>query len=288
MSKETAPQNSEALLDYPDRRLLLVGRGSLGEAIGHGALDLTGLERPKNVLVIPSPAPNAKDYKRYIEEPREAFKGNAKVKILHGNPNSKTFKDPSPEQIANMVGEADVVWISGGNTTQAREIFERTGLGQAILDSEGKVIAGGSAGALLQARQGHSWYTPEGHPEQNNWVTEHGLGMLNATVGVHNDYVENEQWGDGKLDQPRSHYFAPYLQDQWNTNPNAPQLGIGIDDESAIAVTNDGFRVINADGANPDRGVTSYHPTESGLYVARFTPASTPDFVPVSHLSQAA
>lgn len=287
MSKETAPQNTEALVDDPDRRLVLVGRGlSLSQAIGRGVLELA---EGSKVLLVPSPAPNARDFERYKDEATSVF-GNlgARVQTLHGNPSAENFKDPSAEQIANMVGEADALWISGGNTTQARQIFERTGIGQAILDTRGKVIAGGSAGALLQARQGHSWYTPEGHPEQNDWVTERGLGMLNATVGVHNDYVENGQWGDGKIDQQRSHYFAPYLEDQWNTNPNAPRLGLGIDDESAIAFADGGFKVINADGANPDRGVTSYHPRPSGLYEARFTPASTPNFVPVSHLSQAA
>jgi peptidase E len=165
-------RSPESLLDRPDRKLLFVGRGfNLSKPIGRQALDLTGLERPKNVLVIPSPANNPKAYKRYIGEPRKVFgELGAKVKVLHGNPTSKTFKDPSAEQIANMVGEADVLWISGGNTTQARELFERTGLGKELLDSTEKVISGGSAGALLQAKQGFSWYTPEHHPELNEWV----------------------------------------------------------------------------------------------------------------------
>lgn len=275
----------ESLVSNPESRLLLVGRGfSLGPAIGREALSLTGLERPKNVLVIPSSANNAQAYSRYIGEPREVFGAlGAKVKVLHGNPTSKTFKDPSAEQITNMVGEADVIWMSGGNTTQARELFERTGLGQELLDSEGKVISGGSAGALLQAKQGFSWYTPEGHPEQNDWVTEHGTGMLNAIVGVHNDYVENEPWREGTIDKPRSHYFKPYLVDQWaQGNPDIPELGIGIDDESAIAIADGSFRVVNADGVRPDRGVTSYHMRDSGLVEARFLP--TPAYIPTSQL----
>ncbi len=280
----------ETLLDRPDRKLLLVGRGfNLSKPIGQQALDLTGVERPKNVLVIPSPANNPKAYKRYIGEPRKVFgELGAKVKVLHGNPTSKTFKDPSAEQIANMVGEADVLWISGGNTTQARELFERTGLGKEILGSQGKVISGGSAGALLQAKQGFSWYTPENHPELNEWVTEHGTGMLNAIVNVHGDYIEYEPWHGGIIDQPRYHYFEPYLMEQWTQgNPDIPELGIGIDDESAIAFAEGGFRVVNGEGTNPDRGVTSYHTRDSGLVEARFTPATTQNFISLDHLRPA-
>ncbi len=277
------------LLDRPDRRLLMVGRGfDLGPTIGREALDMTGIERPKNVLVIPSSANNAKAYRRYIEEPRLVFGAlGAKVKVLHGNPTSKTFKDPSVDQIANMVGEADVLWMSGGNTTQARQLFERTGLGNALLDSKGKVISGGSAGALLQARQGFSWYTPEKHPELNDWVTETGMGMFNGIVGVHNDYVEGERWGDGVLDQPRSHYFKPYLEEQLILE-DTPNLGIGIDDESAIAISDGTFRVVNAEGAKSSVGVTSYQLRESGLIEARFTPKSTKNYVDLDRLRPAA
>ncbi|HMT19528.1 MAG TPA: Type 1 glutamine amidotransferase-like domain-containing protein [Candidatus Saccharibacteria bacterium] len=284
MSKETA-QNPQPLLDRPDRKLLLVGRGGgLGERIGREALELSGLERPKNVLIIPSAANNAKAYRRYTEEPNEVFRSlGAKVKVLHGNPNSKTFEDPSAERIANMVGEADVIWMSGGNTTQARNLFDRTGLGQALVDSEGKVISGGSAGTLLQANEGISWYTPEGKPEENQWVIERGMGMFKPIVGVHHDYIENEPWNGGMLDTPRSIHHEAYLEERL-TQPGSHDLGVGIDDASALAISDGTFRVVNAEDASPGVGVTSYRRRDSGLIEARFNPQTTQNYLPLDQL----
>lgn len=290
MSKETA-HSLQPLLDRPDRKLLLAGRGgSLGDAIGRTVLDISGLERPKNVLIIPSAANNPDAYLEYVSNATEVFRRlGANVHVLHGDPTAVNFKDPSKEQIDNMVGEADVLWMSGGNTQDAQKLFNRTGLGKAIVDSRDNVISGGSFGGIIPARQSFSWSTPEGRPDLNDWKTVHGLNIVNAIVGVHNDYIENEPWRGGVIDKPRSHYFEPYLVKQLaRPASQTPDLGIGIDDRSAIAIADGAFRVINAEDAEPNDGVTTYRLRDSGLIEARFTPANTQHYVPLDHLRPAA
>ncbi len=277
---------SPTIIDKPGRKLLLVGRGGgLSKCVAKEALMLTGIKRPKNVLLIPSAANNALAYNSYVRETGEVFGAlGAKVKVLHGNPTSKTFKDPSAEQIANMVGEADVIWMCGGNTTQAREIFERTGIGKVLVNSKGKVIAGGSAGALeLAGKETISLLTPEGHPDKNRWVVEHGIGIFKPILAVHNDFIENLPWRGGIIDKPRSFYHEKILKELLS-QPNCPDFGVGIDDESAIAIRGDDFKVINADDAGPNVGVTTYQLHKNRLIESHFTPKTTQKYRPLKLL----
>ncbi len=277
---------SHKLLDRPDRRLLLVGRGgNLHEHIAREALTLTELDRPINVLIVPSAANNASAYKKYVQETDKIFSSlGARVTILHDDPTAKNFKDPTLENITKMIDSADVIWMCGGNTSQARKILKRTGIAKAIINSRGKVIAGGSAGALEQAGDDAvSFFTPEGHPEQNKWVIEKVMGMFKPILGVHNNFIENLPWNGSLLDKPRSYYLEQILTYLF-AQPDSPDFAVGIDDQSALSIKNGKFRVVNAEDAGAHVGVTTYRLSKKGLVESHFTPASTKGFISLKRL----
>ncbi len=252
----------------------MVGRGGgLTRAIGQEVLALTGVEAKKNVLIVPSPASTPQNYDKAVADATGVFKGElgARVSVLH-----KFGEDPSPEQIANELGDAHAVWVTGGRSQLAEEIFRRSGFGQALVDSRGKVISGGSAGMVMQARKAMSWSTPPGRPEDNAFLPVDGLGIVDATVSPHLDFVEKD---DG-LTEPRSAYFGPFLLDPKN---EAGDLGIGVDDAAALAINGQEFRVLTQDGAEPGSGVSVFHRQESGFQEVDFVPRAS--YAPLEQLT---
>lgn len=276
----------QSVLDRPYRKLVLVGRGSkLSKRIANEILLLTGLKRHIKVLLIPSAANNSRTYKKCIHETTKVFAHlGASVDVLHGDPSAVDFHDPTRSRIERMVAKADVLWISGGNTTQARNLFERTGLGRIIKRSRGKVIAGGSAGALeLADKDALSFSTPEGHPEENEWVDEHGIGIFKPIVGVHNDFIEHLPWRAGILSKPRSYYHKKLLKKLLDRSSRR-RFGVCVDDESALIIHNDKFKVVNAEGSSPLAGVTTYRLHEDKLIESHFTPKNTSGYIPLERL----
>jgi peptidase E len=266
---ETVP-----LLDRPDRRLLLVGRGGgLTSTIGREALNLTGLEIRKNVLIVPSAAQTQEQYTKAVSEASVVFAGlGTAVSVLHA-----FGKEPSGEQIADELGKAHIVWGIGGDSSKAKDLYDRTGFGAALRDSRDTVISGGSAGMVLQAEKAMSWSTPVGKPEENAFIPVDGLGFVRATVSPHLDYIEAE---DG-LTLPRSYYFEQFLGDPQYTHHNP---AIGVDDAAALAIHGDTYRVLHQDEADPSVGVTVFHRQQSAIHPVSFTSSASRDYAPIDDL----
>lgn len=278
MTELSTTSNSPLVtIDRPDRKLLAVGRGEdLTRGVAAEALQLAGIMEPGrfNVLVVPTPASTQKSYDKYVSNAVDIF-GNVlggDITILHG-----PQQNPSREQYLDGLGNADIIWTTGGSSVNAKRSFDETGFGEALVESQGKVIAGGSAGAVLQATEAMSWYTPVGEPEKNAFVPVDGLGLIDVTLSPHLDYVETS---DG-LTLPRSHYFGPFLENNDVTMP-----GLGIDDAAAIAFADGKYRILAQDNATSEAGISMYHRnTENGLSVVRHMPS--PDYLPINQLGQA-
>jgi peptidase E len=227
------------LLDIPERKLVLAGRGlNAGEHVGRAILELTGSKKPQ-ILVIPSPAFTKQDYEAYVADIVKTY-GNLGVPSKHIDVLHEFGVDPSGVQIEDKLGAADALWITGGNTTQARETFARTGIGEAIRQSRNKVIAGGSAGALLQADGGLSWYTPDGddvNSPRNRFVREKGLGLFLPSVNPHNNNTD-KQTG---MEHPRSHYLPDFM----DKNPDMARPMIGIDHEAALVIGEGNYSIVS-------------------------------------------
>ena len=282
--------HTNTILDRPYRKVVLVGRGSkLSKSIASEILSLTGLDRHIKVLLIPSAANNSTTYRKCVNETTKIFSHlGAHVDVLHGDPTANNFHDPTRKRIEHMIAKANVLWISGGNTTQARNLFERTGLGYFIKHSTGKVIAGGSAGALeLADKDALSFSTPERLPEENDWIDERGIGIFKPVIGVHNDFIEHLPWKGGILSKPRSFYHKKMLK-KLLTRSSHRRFGVCIDDASALVIHNDSFKVVNADDADSHAGVTTYRLLDDKLIESHFTPKNTVNFIPLDQLRPAA
>ena len=262
--------SKETVLENPEMRILLAGKGDVGRAIGAEALSLSGIEKPK-VLIIPSASNTQAKFDGYVGRTTEVFgrQLGASVDVMHG-----FEQTPSKGEIEDKMGSADVVWIPGGSSQYAKEIFEQTGIGNALVEaSKDTVLGGGSAGTMLLSEHGMSYSTPAGGP--NEFVGFDGYPIARMTVSPHNDYVEPE---DGNT-LPRSEHFKDFIIKDGLYRP-APW--IGIDHEAGLALTRDGFKVIANDGQT-NSGVTAFKNGETGLYEARLMPSA--DYAPVAQLA---
>jgi peptidase E len=176
---------------------------------------------------------------------------------------------PTKTEIDKKFAAADVIWISGGNTQIAKHIFTKTGIDIALKRAAlTKVIGGGSAGTLILAKNGMSYSTPKGGP--NEYLPVEGLPIVQHTLGVHNDYIEPE---DGNT-EPRYTYLRQKL-----SSGALPAPAIGIDDAATLVINGQNFRVLSA---AQDSGVTTYQNGDNGLVEARFMPSSS--YTPTSQL----
>ncbi len=270
------------LLDKPDRKLVMVGRGlGLSETIGREILALAGTEGKPNVLIVPSPASTQKKHDKSVADAAVTFSRlGASTDTLHA------FSElPSAEQIADKLGAAHAAWIIGGNSQIAMDIFKTSGFDQALVDSEHKVISGGSAGMVVQTKESMSWYTPVGKPEDNAMVGIDGLGIARITGSPHLDYIERD---DG-LTLPRSDYFRKFITDPEQSamgreaNPALP--AIGVDDAAALVINGDTYRVLRQDNAAENVGVTAYFKHGQEITEVNHRPDLT--YAPISWLINA-
>jgi len=263
MSKKT-------ILENPEMRVILAGKGDVGLIIGHEALQLSGVEKP-NVLIIASASNTQAKFDRYVGNSMDVFEKQlgAKTNTMH-----EFGQTPTIAEIEDKIGSANVVWIPGGRAQHAKQIFDETGIGAELIKaSKDTVLSGGSAGTMLLAEHGMSYSTPIGGP--NEFIGFDGYPIARLTVSPHNDYVEPE---DGNT-EPRSEHFKDFIK---KNGLYRPTPCIGIDHEAGLSLTGDGFKVIANDGKN-NSGVTAFRDSNTGIYEARFTPTS--DYVPVAQLA---
>ena len=297
-SPEAAPQ----LLDRPDRKLVLRGDGKLDPAIGKIALSLTGVDKPR-MLIIPTAAPSIKYYRENVGLMQAMYEQmGADVKVLH-----EFGKLPTNEEVREAFEWADAYDGTGGSTKNAVRDMTRTGIRRAIKNFRG-VGAGGSATYNTHFKQSLSWNTPrpETHPEENAFIDVDGLqytnehtgeieGIVNVLEGSpHADFIEGNfkdypgedvMLVDGVLQEvtdPRSVHLSRSLERQWASGETSGiPIGLATDNDAAIVFDGSGRfwaaqkeHAVKHDGSGYPVGVTAWHQSESGLAIPRlFTPA---------------
>ncbi len=219
------------------------------------AVDLSGASKP-NVLTITTAEPTRAHYREFIRQSQHQFekKIGANVVNLHG-----FGKAPSKQEIAHKIGQADVIWVAGGDTVHMLEFWKRHRIDAELLAAAnaGTVMGGGSAGMLAWMRQGHSDYRSYRVAKNEPWDYEFvpGLGFLALTGCPHWDSKK-----DGTL---RGDDFI----EKYAAAPNdVPDVGLGIANMAALALNGDGmFRVLTSpDQKFPNAGVHIVTRTENG------------------------
>lgn len=218
--------------------LVVSGTALLQEPITKEALELTGAENPR-VLLVGSAKPTQEAFDAFVVKAALHFDSlGVTPESLH-----EFNLAPSPEEATHKIQSADMLWVTGGDTLQLIDFWERHGIASEIgkAAAKGTVLSGGSAGMLAWFEQGHSdsfsYRVAEGDPWDYAFVR--GLGYIAATGCPHYD-------GRTKDAALRKDDFY----EKFSTDLSVPGVGIGITNRAALAIHNNSYRVI----AVPDEG----------------------------------
>jgi cyanophycinase len=137
--------------------IVLVGSGEFTPAMDEVDRDLlaaTGRIRPRVAVVPTASWPDGEaTFQRWLEQGRAHFEAlGAEVEGVELRVREEAFD----AAIAQAIGEADLVYLSGGKPEHLLDVLEGTPAGEAVrsLHDRGGIVAGCSAGAMvLAARQ---------------------------------------------------------------------------------------------------------------------------------------
>jgi len=202
--------------------LVIVGGGLKDRAILVRFLELAGgADSP--IVVIPTAGEDERydDYWPGLAQLREA--GAKNLKVLH----TRDRKTADSESFARPIREARGVWFPGGRQWRLADSYLHTLTHKALVEllDRGGVVGGTSAGATILGS-----YLVRGDTKGNTLMMgDHieGLGFL-RNVAIDQHLLR------------RNRHFD--LVDVIEAHPTL--LGIGIDEDTAIVVSGDGFEVI--------------------------------------------
>jgi len=162
----------------------LIGAGEFlpsMDAFDRGLLEATGRRRPRVVVLPTASYPDGEEvFLRWAAMGVEHFaRLGAEVEPVLVR--ERRFADDAAH--CQAIGEADLVYLSGGKPRHLLSVLEGTGLGRALSDMHrrGGVIAGCSAGAMVLAGR---------QPDLRRWMLpwplrwRRGLGLLPGAVVI--------------------------------------------------------------------------------------------------------
>jgi cyanophycinase len=134
----------------------LVGAGEFLPAMGEfdqGLLGATGRARPRVVILATASYPDGEEaYQRWIAMGLEHFgRLGAEVEPVF----VRERDDADDEANAQAIGEADLVYLSGGRAGYLLGMLEESAVGTALVEAHarGAIVAGCSAGAMVLAER---------------------------------------------------------------------------------------------------------------------------------------
>ncbi len=177
-------------------RIVAIAGGDLvgADAINQYAMSLTGINNP-NVLFIGTAS---RDAEEYVEKITEYYTGKGcPVRIL-----ALTQQDYTPEQLDEILGWAQLIYVGGGDTNYMMRTWERLGIDsrmKEIYENDRAVLTGVSAGAICWFSFGHS--DSDGLIKEPGdvfgWV-ENMLGFYEGAFCPHYDEEDRDSF-DGML-----------------------------------------------------------------------------------------
>jgi dipeptidase E len=211
-------------------RIVAIGGGKLEEAetlsIHRHIVRLTG-KRGANALMIPTAGGDPEDTIAAFEDVY-GRKLKCWTRIL------RLVRDPvSRRQMASMVRDADLIYVSGGNTYRMMCIWRRVGLDAMLRRavSRGVVGAGVSAGANCWFTHCQGGRRSSAQSEARSIIRVSGLGVVPALFCPH--------YGDKRRKEAIARMVARH-----------GGVAIGCGDYAAVEVVGDTYRILTcAEGA---------------------------------------
>ena len=139
----------------------------------------------------------------------------------------------TPQEIERAVFSSDLVYVGGGNTLKMMRRWRALGLSDILKSAfdRGVLLTGISAGAICWFGKGHSDSLSFYNPLSWRYIAVTGLGLVDATLCPHYDQTE-----DGRS---RRESFHSHITRRGGT-------GIALDNNCAIVVNDDRFRIITS------------------------------------------
>ncbi len=211
-------------------------------------IGLTGLSSP-NALFIPTASSDSVErWQGFDGAYRENYGCQTDVLYLLG-------QAPSHEAIAAKIDWADVIYVGGGNTLKMMRRWRLLGVDDLLRSAHarGAVLCGVSAGAICWFDRGHSDSMSFYSPDDWSYIAVTGMGLLSGLACPH----YNGDTGG-----------VPRRQDFHDMLIRKGGDGLAIDNDCAVAFTEDGYRVI---AAGPGVGAYSLY-VQRGAVVERTLP----------------
>lgn len=184
-------------------------------------VEMTGLRRPK-ALFIPTASGDSQNYWEAFQRLYGARLGcETNVLMLIRGPSD-------PKEIIEKIGEADLVYVGGGNTLRMMRRWRRLGVDKLLLQAYERdtVLSGLSAGSICWFRYGHSdsrKFSASG--EDWDFIRVRGLGLVSATNSP------------GSTDEARIKSFQKMICQRGG-------VGIAIDDNCAMVIRDETYEVV--------------------------------------------
>ncbi|HJP96861.1 MAG TPA: Type 1 glutamine amidotransferase-like domain-containing protein [Candidatus Saccharimonadales bacterium] len=232
---------------------VMSGTALLQEPVTQEALELTGAENPR-VLLVGTAKPTQEKFDDFLVKAITHF-GSLGITPVNLHDFSQA---PSKEEATHKIQSADMLWVTGGDTLQLIDFWEQHGIASEIgkAAANGTVLSGGSAGMLAWFEQGHSdsfsYRVAEGEPWDYMFVR--GLGYIAATGCPHYD-------SRTKGGAPRKDDFY----ERFRADASVPSVGIGITNRAALAIHDNTYRVVAVPDASKPAEVHIFRRTDSEI-----------------------
>ncbi len=246
-------------------KIVAIGGGDLRTletlAIDKEVIRLSGKSRPR-ALFIPTASSDSREYWEAFDSAYGSSLG-CETDVLY-----LLDARPAREELEEKVLASDIIYVGGGNTLKMMRRWRLLGVDKLLEKAyaNGAVLAGLSAGCICWFKYGHSDSMAFYQPERWSYVRVKGMGFIDAIGCPHYD---------GDTDG------VPRDEDFQKMAAKYPEVGIGIDNQCAIEVVDDTFRVITSrDGA----GAYKLYKQRGGLVTQRLEASAR--FAPVAELTQ--
>lgn len=186
-----------------------------------------------HALFIPTASEDAEGY---VETFREIYgeELGCKTSIL-----KLVEEEPTQQEIREKIENADLIYVGGGNTRKMMEIWRKRNVDRCLKQAygEGTVLSGLSAGAICWFEYGHS-DSESFETEEDDWdfIQVKGLGMVENIVYCPHYHSESREED---------------FREMMSRNPD--MTGLAVDDNAAIEVGEETFRVIKSGNASAYR-----------------------------------
>ena len=202
-------------------KIVAIGGGDALE-IHQEIVRLSGKTNP-NLLFIPTASSDSTSYYEHIKSIYEDTLG-CKTDVLY-----LLQKEVNLSVAEEKILSSDAIYVGGGNTLKMMRRWRYMGIDKIlkIAYQNDVVLSGISAGAICWFSYGHSDSMSFYNPEDWDYVRVSGLGLVNMILCPHLDAEKRLQRFEEMVAKHK-------------------EIGIGLDNDAAIEIVGERFRIITA------------------------------------------